>query len=276
MPNHNDLDGGTFVFEAGGIRWGMDMSADNYQLKNYFTQSLKFRYGYYRKSTAGHNTLTFNNDNIDNSNRGACDQDPGMSGRTQITLFEGSDTSGARNVSIGGSGATMRSSLSPAYSIVDLTAAYNPQNSSRVERGFAFTASYEHLFIVDEFEFTSESSVHNVTWSMHTMATIKLGSSAAANGGTALLSVGGATLYATLIEPKGAVFSAAAVDLQPPYKPSVGVSKLLVVLPTTTTRSEVAQTRIVVGLSLSAAAATEAPSPLAQWKASGPFKGCGH
>ena len=33
VPNHNDLDGGTFVFEAGGIRWGMDMSADNYQLE---------------------------------------------------------------------------------------------------------------------------------------------------------------------------------------------------------------------------------------------------
>ncbi len=74
VPNHNDLDGGTFVFEAGGQRWAMDMSSDDYQLKNYFTQSLKYRYGYYRKSTAGHNTLTFNNDLIDNANRGACDQ----------------------------------------------------------------------------------------------------------------------------------------------------------------------------------------------------------
>ena len=57
LPNHNDLDGGTFVFEAGGQRWGMDMGSGDYELKNYFSQNLKFRYGYYRKSTAGHNTL---------------------------------------------------------------------------------------------------------------------------------------------------------------------------------------------------------------------------
>jgi hypothetical protein len=62
LPNHNDLDGGTFVFEAGGQRWGMDMGSGNYGLKNYFSQNLKYRYGYYRKSTAGHNTLTFDND----------------------------------------------------------------------------------------------------------------------------------------------------------------------------------------------------------------------
>jgi len=53
VPNHNDLDGGSFVFEAGGQRWAIDMSSDDYGLENYFTQSLKWRYGYYRKSTAG-------------------------------------------------------------------------------------------------------------------------------------------------------------------------------------------------------------------------------
>ena len=41
LPNHNDLDGGTFVFEAGGQRWAIDMASDNYSLKNYFTQSLR-------------------------------------------------------------------------------------------------------------------------------------------------------------------------------------------------------------------------------------------
>jgi hypothetical protein len=75
------------VFEAGGQRWGMDMGSDNYGLTNYFTQSLKFRYGYYRKSTAGHNTLTFDNDGLDNTNRGACDQEPGANGITADKLF---------------------------------------------------------------------------------------------------------------------------------------------------------------------------------------------
>ena len=204
----------------------MDMGSDNYGLKNYFSQSLRFRYGYYRKSTAGHNTLTFDNDGLDNSNRGACDQDPGASGITAIRLFAGSSTTGTSHEGEGD--AAVGGSSSPAYSIVDLTAAYGPQNSSRIERGFAFTESYEHLLIVDEFEFGAvDSSPRNVTWTMHTMATIQL-PTAASDLGSAVLSLGGATLHATVIEPAGAAFSAAAVDLDPPQNPSVGVSKLKV------------------------------------------------
>lgn len=65
----------------------MDMGSDTYNLKNYFSQNLKYRYGYYRKSTAGHNTLTFDNDGLDNSNRGACDQEPGANGITVGEIF---------------------------------------------------------------------------------------------------------------------------------------------------------------------------------------------
>ena len=81
-------------------------------------------------------------------------------------------------------------------------------SSRRVERGFAFTASYEHLVIVDEFEFAVGASVHNVTWAMHTTANIALTPAAADGGGlgSAVLSLGGATLHATVIEPKGAVY----------------------------------------------------------------------
>jgi hypothetical protein len=322
VPNHNDLDGGSFVFEAGGQRWAMDMGSDDYQLKNYFTQTLEYRYGYYRKSTAGHNTLTFNNDNIDNSNRAACSQDPGMSGRTQITLFAGTDTASPSISSIsssisssssdggssGAGGAQNSSSSSPAFSIVDLTAAYSRQNSSRVERGFAFTAGYEQLVIVDEFEFAAagSSSVHNATWSMHTMATIAIadddeeeddedddddddedGGGGGGDGRSAVLSLGGVTLHATLIEPAGATFTARRVTLLPPYEPSVGVSKLQVHLALPAARSPAAAAvpaadagsseappaavRIAVGLSLSAEVAAEALNPLALWKAAGPF-----
>jgi hypothetical protein len=276
LPNHNDLDGGTFVFEAGGQRWGMDMGSDNYGLKNYFSQNLKFRYGYYRKSTAGHNTLTFDNDGLDNTNRGACDQDPGPNGITSIILFAGSDTIPDSHNTV----AALDRTSSPAFSIVDLTAAYGPQNSSRVERGFAFTESYEQLLVVDEFEFAATSTVRNVTWTMHTMATIQL-STAHGGGGvgrSAVLSLGGAALHARVIEPQGAVFSAAAVDLLPPQNPSVGVSKLQVHMSLGAASPDgpgavAPLTRIVVGLSLSAVAAAVTPNPLAQWKAAGPFAG---
>ena len=136
-----------------------------------------------------------------------------------------------------------------------------------------------------EFEFAAGSTLRNVTWTMHTMAAIQLltaGSSGGGGGvGSALLSLGGKSLHATVIEPPGAVFSAAAVDLQPPQKPSVGVSKLQVHLNlagstlaaggTASPQAAAPVTRIVVGLSLSAAAAAVTPSPLAQWKAAGPF-----
>jgi hypothetical protein len=283
VPNHNDLDGGTFVFETGGQRWAMDMGADNYQLKNYFTQSLKYRYGYYRKSTAGHNTLTFNNDGADWAH---CAQEPGMSGRTEVTLFKGSDA--AANPDRTATATAAAASSSPAYSIVGLTAAYSRQNSSRVERGFAFTTSYEHLLIADEFEFAPGAAIDNVTWSMHTMAAISIAAGGAGGGGrgrSATLSLGGATLHLAVIEPAAAVFSAVEVKLQPPYNPSVGVSKLMVVLPITPTASPTnkhtnapprpapAVNRIVVSLSTSSAAAPVAVGMLAEWAESGPFAG---
>lgn len=274
VPNHNDLDGGTFVFEAGGQRWGMDMSADSYQLKNYFTQSLRYRYGYYRKSTAGHNTLTFNNNGVIGASQAGSDQDPGMTGRTEITLFKGHTTTGSTD-GTGSTGDTAPGTSSPAYSIVDLTAAYNRQNSTRVQRGFAFAATYAHLFVVDEFDFAPGAAVRNVTWSMHTMASIKLH---AGSAGSAVLSLGGASLHATVLEPKGAVFSAVDVDLQPPYNPSPGVHKLMVALPMHTaalarhgTAFAPPVSRIVVRLSVDLPSNTTMPNALAMWKTHGPF-----
>jgi hypothetical protein len=66
------------------------------------------------------------------------------------------------------------------------------------------------------------STVRNVSWTMHTMATIQL-STAHGGGGvgrSAVLSLGGAGLHARVIEPQGAVFSAAAVDLRPHRPPT--------------------------------------------------------
>ena len=86
VPNHNDSTGARSSWRLGGSV-GLATEFNSYQLPEYFTQSVQHRYGFYRKSTAGHNTLTFDNDNNDNSNRGACDQYPGMAGITEITLF---------------------------------------------------------------------------------------------------------------------------------------------------------------------------------------------
>ena len=253
VPNHNDLDGGSFVLEMGGQRWASDLGSDNYQLKGYFTQSLAQRYGYYRKSTAGHNTLTFNNNGAD---WGACDQDPGMSGITEITLFETSE--GA--------------ATSPAHAIVDLTAAYaKPLNAStnRIQRGFAFTKGFQQLIMADEIAFQDKHSVDNVTWTMHTLAEIRL------HGASAILSLGGSNLHVRVIDPPTAVFSAATVRLEPPEYPTPGVSKLMVTVNVSSSRDNFkhqdGSTRIVVELTMEADASTPRVRPLAEWKANGPF-----
>ena len=57
---HAHLDLGSFVFDALGQRWAIDLGPDNYGLPGYFTNQ---RWGYYRLGTEGHNTLTINGQN---------------------------------------------------------------------------------------------------------------------------------------------------------------------------------------------------------------------
>jgi len=130
--------------------------------------------------------------------------------------------------------------------------------------------------IADEIDFASAA---NISWSMHTMASIKV------DGSTAVLSLGGVELHATIVEPRGAgvAFGSEAVDLQPPQTPSPGLNKLVVVLQgsgdadggSEAGSGASSSVRIVVGLSVSAAAAAPAVQPLAQWQASGPFTSTG-
>ena len=97
------------------------------------------------------------------------------------------------------------------------------------------------------------------------------------HGGSALLSLGGSTLHASLIEPAGASFTMASVNLRPPYKPSIGVGKLLVSLALATDDEErdtaALVTRIVVGLSVQDETEKLVLNPLAAWESSGPFRG---
>lgn len=52
--SHGHMDVGSFVFEAGGIRWFEDLGADNYNMPGYFG---KQRWDYLRMTNLAHNTL---------------------------------------------------------------------------------------------------------------------------------------------------------------------------------------------------------------------------
>jgi hypothetical protein len=58
--SHGHLDLGTFVLDAFGQRWAMDLGPDSYGLPGYFGSQ---RWSYYRMRTEGHNTLTIGNQN---------------------------------------------------------------------------------------------------------------------------------------------------------------------------------------------------------------------
>ncbi len=269
VPNHNDVDGGTFVLEMGGRRFVSDMGSDNYDLPDYWTQTRTGRYRWYRKSTPGHNTLTFDNDGI---NHGACSQDPSSAGVTGIELF--------RHNAV-----PKNSSAGPLdYAIVDLTAAYADLGAARVSRGFAYTKGHKTLVIVDEFEHDTAS---NITWALHTQASVSVemvkvsSQQQLSTRRKAKLTMDGVSLTAVLHEvPNDGKFSAVAVNLTSPQYPSDGFTRLQVQAKlkaassgdTTTTNSK--PYKIVVALSLDPNAAASIPTlnPLNSWVSRGPFR----
>lgn len=256
LPNHNDLDGGTWVFEMGGQRWAEDLGADSYQLPGYWTQTTKGRYRWYRKSTVGHNTLSFNNDH--DKFPGNCAQNPFKEGITEISVFNSTED---------------RHAKSPAFAIVELTAAYTSPTTTasndtsapatltppkRVQRGFAFTSDYRSLVIVDEFD---HQSADNVTWAMHTLADISL------NQNKATLQVNGTSLFMSIAEPLDAVFQSKEVRLQPPQEPSPGLNKLYIVANPSSCK------RLVIHMSILDSEAIPQAAKLSDWESSGPFQG---
>lgn len=54
---HGHLDAGSFVLDAGGRRWALDLGMDDYDLSGYFGKN---RWDYYRVRAEGHNTLVIN------------------------------------------------------------------------------------------------------------------------------------------------------------------------------------------------------------------------
>ncbi|MEM2885791.1 MAG: DUF4962 domain-containing protein, partial [Thermoproteota archaeon] len=74
--NHSNLDCGTFVLDASGCRWAIDLGPDDYNLPGYFGAD---RWKYYRMRSEGHNVLVIN------PGKGA-DQKPDA--KTRIVRFE--------------------------------------------------------------------------------------------------------------------------------------------------------------------------------------------
>jgi len=134
---HSHLDLGSFILEAQGVRWALDLGGDDYNLPGYFARN---RWDYYRLRAEGHNTLTIN--------PGAGpDQDPEAS----AAIFR------------------FRSAPDRSLAIADLTPAYARQ-AQRVWRGLALL-SRRQVLVQDEIQ--AEIPVE-VLWALHTEAEVRL------------------------------------------------------------------------------------------------------
>jgi hypothetical protein len=134
--NHSHLDLGNFVLDSQGVRWAMDLGAENYNLPGYFGAK---RWTYYRLRAEGQNTLV-----IDPGD--GPDQDPRAA--APITRFE--------------------SKAERAFAITDLTMAY-PKSAKRVQRGIALIHRRQ-VMIQDEVETLAPAEVW---WFLHTRAAAK-------------------------------------------------------------------------------------------------------
>ncbi len=132
--NHAHLDLGTFVIDALGERWAVDLGPDDYNLPGYFG---KERWGYYRLRTEGQNTLV-------------------IGGRNQAA--------GAKAPIV-----AFLSTAARAFAVADLTAAYAP-GAKRVLRGLALL-DRRRVLVEDEVDLRESEEV---LWSLHTRAVVDL------------------------------------------------------------------------------------------------------
>ena len=131
---HRHLDLGSFVLDALGERWAMDLGPDDYGLPGY--NGSDQRWSYYRCQTEGHNTLTINGPNQE---------------------FEGD----ARLVGF-------HSDPQRSYAVVDMTNAYPHAHS--ILRGIELLNG-NNVLIVDEIAMSSPSQI---TWNFHTLASVSV------------------------------------------------------------------------------------------------------
>lgn len=134
--NHAHYDLGTFVLDALGQRWAVDLGGDDYNLPGYFGRN---RGNYYRTRTEGHNTLTIGTENQISD------------AKAPIVAFS--------------------SKPDEAYAVADLSAAY--AGSLRLaRRGIRLFDGRRRVLVQDEAE-VGEKPVE-LFWNFHTPAKVEL------------------------------------------------------------------------------------------------------
>jgi hypothetical protein len=195
--NHSNLDIGSFVLDALGKRWVLDLGSDDYNAPGYFSTGRNGqRWTYYRMRAESHNTIVINPGQ-------KADQDP---------------LAAAKIINFGVKGNT-------AFAVADITPAYASEANS-VQRGIAL-AGGKTVVIRDEIKAQKPA---DVWWFMHTRADVTV----AGSGKTATLTIDGVKLVAEIVAPSNAKFSVMNASPLPSSpkpsgnNPNEGVRKLAI------------------------------------------------
>ncbi|GIP34849.1 Ig-like domain-containing protein [Paenibacillus sp. J2TS4] len=196
---HGDLDTGSFVLDAFGVRWAEDFGSEDYNVPGYWDGGINGeRWNYYRKRAEGHNTLV-----IQPSSR--ADQK-----ETAVSDIVRSGFNRPQG----------------AFAVTDMTPAYKEQAVS-VRRGSALIDHRRQFLLQDEVENKVPSELY---WFMHTRANIDIDD----EGTSAILSQGDKRLLVRILSPGEAQFSVMpagplATSPNPSgQNPNIGVRKLAI------------------------------------------------
>ncbi|MBU5444447.1 discoidin domain-containing protein [Paenibacillus sp. MSJ-34] len=160
VVSHGHYDLGSFVFEALGQQWAIDLGKDDYNLPGYSNYE-KERLTYYRLNPEGHNTLVINSD-----------------GGAQQNIKAFAKIEKTESKPLGG------------FAIANLTEAYNKHVSS-AKRGVMLASNRTRATIQDEVSFLNPSTAY---WFMHTEADIQVSE----DGKSAMFTKGGEKLWVGL------------------------------------------------------------------------------
>jgi len=189
--NHGHLDLGNFELDALGVRWARDLGSDNYNLPGYWNGRRGGKRWTYYRLNSKSHSVPL---------LAGQNQDPMASSRFLRFVSE----------------------KDHAFVLADLTEAYR-DHALKVVRGLALLADRRAVLIQDEFNLKTPCQV---TWAMTTDAAIKVH-----NDATALLTLQGKKLLATILAPSAARFSVESAEQKPPQKTNAGVRRLLIQLP---------------------------------------------
>jgi len=181
--HHGHLALGAFVLESGGVRWGVDLGSDDYNLPAYNSRKPGGpRWTYLRVSNAGHSTLTVGSP----SSVGEALQD--IEATASVTNFY--------------------SSPARSHAVLDLSNVYPENGGRRVLRGIALVDNRSRLLMQDEVHLVSNSSAPSSTaviWRMLTEAQVTV----SADGSRATLEMHGKSMLVEILSPAGLRFQVA-------------------------------------------------------------------